>query len=162
MSASGADGGADSGATPYERIKELQQELREELGRKPSLTELLALTHSRDPFNAGSEADIEKARWFGDALGDTWGAHLRRVHYRLLARGDAVKPDGEPYENTKACWEYLNTASRLARYLGFVDPEAIIDRRNPAPQVFMGAPQVEDPEWSYDVETNGLDRIDAS
>jgi hypothetical protein len=45
---------------------------------------------------------------------------------------------GTPYENTEGCWDYLNEASKQARYLRLVSPEAIVDHRNPAPQIYMG------------------------
>ena len=147
-------------STPYEKLKELQQAVREAEGRKPSLKELLALSPNRDPFNAGSKADVAKAEWFAQALGDANGAHLRRVHYRLVARGDVIRPDGQLYENNKKSWEYLNDASRLARYLVKVAPERLVDRRNPAATVHMTRYSgLFDDEWSHEIETPSLDRI---
>jgi hypothetical protein len=145
---------------PHRWLKELQQAVRELVGRKPPLRDLLALSPPRDPFNAGSETDIAKAEWFADALGDTEGAHLRRVHYRLVSQGNAVKHNGEPYLNDSRSWEYLNDASRLARYLGFVAPERLVDRRNPAATVHMNLySDFFDDDWSHEIETPELARI---
>jgi hypothetical protein len=101
------------------------------------------------------------AEWFaGEAVfGSSSGAHLRRIHYRLVARGDVERTDGKLYENDLNSWQYLNKASRVARYLGLVDPEDIVDRRNPEPHIYM-APGLElEPEWSYELGDDQLDRI---
>jgi hypothetical protein len=92
---------------------------------------LLALSRQRDPFFVGSPAQHEWAAWFADV----WqrfagnGSHLRRVHYRLLDQG-VTFPNGEPYTNTSKAWDNLGSASRHARHLGLVAPDAVIDRRN--------------------------------
>ena len=59
------------------------------------------------------------------------GAHARRVHYK--AGPDAMKaskPDGTPYLNNDADWQYLADASVMARILDEVDVEAMADRRS--------------------------------
>jgi hypothetical protein len=145
--------------TPYDALKGLQQAVREERGRKPRVTDLLVLAPQRDPFYAGSETGGAMAEWFADIFGDTTGAHLRRIHYRLVARGDVVRHDGRLYENDKNSWDYLGDASRFARYLGLVDPEDIVDRRNPAPHIYMASGFGFEPEWTYELNTEGLDRI---
>jgi len=148
------------GETPYERLKTLQQAVwSENGGRKPRIKEdLLVLSPDKDPFYSGSKTDVAQAEWFAEVFGQTRGAHLRRIHYRLVARGDVLRGDGRLYENDKDSWGYLNKASRNARYLGLVDPEAIVDRRNPAPHIYMTGWGFS-PEWSYELETNRLDRI---
>jgi len=92
-------------------------------------------------------------------FGDSTGVHLRRVHYRLVSRGDVMRADGVLYENNKDSWGYLNNASRYARYLGLVDPEDIVDRRNPRPHIFMKPGYGFQPEWEYELETHRLGRI---
>src|SRR5215210_3521119 len=147
--------------TPFDRLKVLQLAVREKQGRKPPLDKLLVLAPNRDPFNAGSEADKAKAEWFAGIFGQTAGTHLRRIHYRLVARGDVVRPDGVLYENDNNSWNYLGGASRVARYLGRVDPEDIVDRRNPSPDIYMAPGYGFQPEWSYEMETSRLARIHA-
>jgi len=99
------------------------------------------------------------AEWFAGIFGQTTGVHLRRIHYRLVARGDVVRHDGMLYENNANSWYYLNNASRFARYLGLMNPEDLEDRRNPAPHIFMPVGFGMGPEWSYKIDTNRLDRI---
>jgi hypothetical protein len=119
------------------------------------------LAPQNDPFYAGTEAQIAMAEWFAGIFGRrSSGVHLRRLHYRLLARGDAVRADGAPYENDANSWGYLNNASRFARYLGLVDPEDLVDRRNPEPHIYMEPEFRSEPDWSYEIETRRLDRID--
>jgi hypothetical protein len=84
---------------------------------------------------------------------------VRRIHYRLVACADVVRHDGMLYENNQNSWYYLNNASRFARYLGLIDPEDLVDRRNPAPHIFMPVGFAMGPEWSYKIDTNRLDRI---
>ena len=145
--------------TPYERIKALQNALRLQWGRKPPIKNLIVLAPHRDPFYAGSPGQREMARWFADVFGHTAGTHLRRIHYRLVARGDVVRADGVLYENDAKSWAYLNDASRFARYLGLVDPEDLVDRRNPAPHIHMAPGSGLEPGWSYETYTDRLDRI---
>jgi hypothetical protein len=119
----------------------------EEIGRTPNgwLAEyaealevpkkrLLVLAANNDPFNVGTEAQIEQAKWFKgvhDRVGYR-GIHLRRLHYRAYDAG-VLTLDGEPYPNTEKQWEALQNASRFARYLGYVNPEDFTDNRSPNP-----------------------------
>jgi hypothetical protein len=102
---------------------------------------MLVLSPQHDPFYAGNGAEGEKGRWFAElwerfSYGS--GVHLRRVHYRIVSEGNIYKPDGELYENNRACWDYMQQASRQARYMGLVNPEEVVDRRNPSPRIYMG------------------------
>jgi hypothetical protein len=108
-----------------------------------NVPDLLALAPKNDPFYAGAPAHWAKATWFAEL----WTrfhyttAHTRRIHYRLVTPGQGepvpCKHDGTPYQNTEGCWDYLNEASKQARYLRLVSPEAIVDHRNPEPQIYM-------------------------
>jgi hypothetical protein len=149
----------DGHKTPYAALKVLQQAVREEQGRKPPITDLIVLSPQNDPFYAGTETEKAMAEWFAEVFGTSTGSHLRRIHYRLVSRGDVMRADGVLYENDKSSWSYLNNASRFARYLGLMDPEDIVDRRNPSPHIYMAPGLGLRPEWSYEVDTNRLDRI---
>jgi hypothetical protein len=149
----------DGYKTPYEALKALQRAVREEQGRKPPITDLIVLSQQNDPFYAGTETEKAMAEWFAEVFGTSTGSHLRRIHYRLVSRGDVMRADGVLYENDKSSWTYLNNASRFARYLGLMDPEDIVDRRNPSPHIYMAPGLGLRPEWSYEVDTNRLDRI---
>jgi hypothetical protein len=89
------------------------------------------------------------AKWFADqwqAFGFISGVHLRRFHYQLISQDPPpILPNGTPYENTNNCWCVLGQASKYARYLGLIDPECFVDRRNGAPLLFAPDP--------YDFET---------
>ena len=105
------------------------------------MKDLLVLAPQNDPFYAGNGVEGDKALWFAqlwERFGYGSGAHLRRVHYRIVSEGNIVKPDGELYENNNGCWQYIQGASRQARYLRLVDPEEVVDKRNPAPNIYMG------------------------
>lgn len=134
----------------YEAIKALKRDL------KCRVADLLALAEVNDPFYAGQPAQQAKAAWFA-ALWDTYafatGVHLRRIHYRLVSQErPPLKPDGKPYENTLECWGFLNEASKAARYLGLVSPDAFEDHRNPLavmPETFGVAPTPPAVVWSF-------------
>jgi hypothetical protein len=156
----------DGYKTPSEAIKALQQALRTKRGRKPKIPALLVLNPEVDPYYAGNGVLAERAHWFAElwerfGFSNKAGVHLRRAHYRIYAEGNVCWPDGTPYENTKRAWGYMQQASRQARYMGLVNPEAIIDRRNPKPHIYLGpgAPyweeQQAEPGWAY--EFTGFD-----
>jgi hypothetical protein len=100
----------------------------------------LEITH-RDPFTAGQPARRAAAEWFAEL----WnrfdiqpGAHLRRIHYLLVSQepGTVLMPDGTQYLNVdRPCFDTLNKASLDARYLGLIDPEWLVDRRNADPVI---------------------------
>ena len=103
------------------------------------VTDLLVMANQNDPFYAGSEGQRAKAEWFADLwrqFGYSSGVHLRRVHYQLVSQRNPRKHDGMGYENTEGCWDYLQEAGRMARYLELVDAEAFEDHRNPDPQIY--------------------------
>ena len=132
----------------YETIKELAK------ARKQPVTGLIALAPQNDPFYTGTDGDWATGRWFADMwerFGYTTGVHIRRVHYQVISQATPVlMPNGKPYENTEACWQFINQASKQARYLGLVDPGAFVDKRNPSARLYTDAPA--DP--SIDVNRN--------
>ena len=97
----------------------------------------------RDPFTAGRAGRKAEAEWFAEL----WqrfdiqpGAHLRRIHYRLVSQepGIVLMPDGSPYLNLdRPCFDLLCTASLDARYLGLVLAADLVDRRNDEPVIYL-------------------------
>src|SRR6266699_2576544 len=87
--------------------------------------------------------DWALAEWFASlwqAFRYTSKVHIRRVHYQIVSQNPpVVMPNGLPYENTEGCWNLLNLASKAARYLQLVDPEAFVDRRNPEAVVYASS-----------------------
>lgn len=107
-----------------------------EFGMK--IPDFLALDRNNDPFYKGTDGDHVLARWFKrlwDDAGYTSGVHLRRAHYYAVSQPNLLMHNGKPYENTQHCWGYLTKASKIARYLGYVKIEAVVDNKNPDPIV---------------------------
>jgi DNA-binding PadR family transcriptional regulator len=118
---------------------------------------LLALAPRNDPFYVGTPRQIAMAEWFAEIWQEKGftgrgGVHLRRAHYQLLGN---AKHDGKQYENNVINFNYLVDASKYARYLGLVDPEDIIDRRNPEPHIFLNRPEDEE-EIGFEVYTSEM------
>lgn len=105
--------------------------------------ELLVLSGNKDPFNQGSELDHTKAAWFAAIWEEAnrkayeRGApdRLRGLHYFVANIPDAngnrrTLWDGSVYENSKACWGYLEAAATLARQLEYIPFDAFRDAQN--------------------------------
>jgi len=127
--------------------------------------DLLVMEACNDPFYWGRPAQIAATRWFAehwDRYGfNVTGAHLRRVHYRLLSEGAMHPTAGRPYRNDQNDWETMNRGARGARYMGLVDPELVRDERNPDAIVNV-TPRLEpDPEITLDDPLWLLPRLSA-
>lgn len=112
-----------------------------------SLTELTVLDKKNDTFRLDTPARHRDGHWLAEtvtALGLPGTIHLRGLHYAIIGR---PKPDGSPYQNTDAEWQWLvDDAAKAARWLGYLEFERIVDHRNDAPTIIER--QVEDP-WPY-------------
>src|SRR6266545_7785977 len=130
----------------YEEIKALA---KRNGGR---VEDYIALAPQNDAFYAGTPGQRRIAEWFADLwhrFGYTYNVHIRRAHYQIMSQEPKIRlPDGvkiktgddthtEVYINHDNCWNFLNNAAKAARYLGLIDPAALVDRRNPPPQVFL-------------------------
>ncbi len=104
-----------------------------------SVNDFIVLAPQNDPFYTGTPNDWALGEWFS-TLWHNFGldrAHIRRVHYQIVSQDPPVMlPNGKPYENTVECWDILNLASKAARYLRLVDPEAFNDRRTPDVMIY--------------------------
>jgi len=110
--------------------------------------DLIVLSSGNDPFYADVPHRRERAEWFAqtwDRFGFQHGSHLRRIHYRIANHAEPVLwPNGDRYLNTQNDWKALVNASLTARYLGLIQPDVLVDRRNPAPMeiaYFRDAPE---------------------
>lgn len=133
----------------YEEIKAIAGSTR---SGGPGVEDLLALTRASDPFVAGSPGRRLSDEWFAEIYeryGFRPGAHLRGIHYRLVVQPEPPAMwDGRPYENTVLCWSKLTEASRNARYLGLVSPDAFVDHRAPPPQLMaISRGEPSEPAW---------------
>lgn len=128
--------------------------------------DVLGMSTTRDPFNAGGPADERDAQWFlkqwnARGFSGATGVHLRKLHYRIVVLGEKVvklprsieyKMDGKDcvadhYENLDAVWAYLTEAGAKARYLKLVPPDAFVDQRNPAPLINSQPFWTAKPSW---------------
>lgn len=122
--------------TGYEGIVALAKSLNRPSG------ELIALTRNNDPFFCGTLANRRDADWFLSVwkitgMDQHYRIHLRQMHYKLVSQEQPpAMPSGKPYSNTLESWQYLNSASKAARYLQLVDAELFNDHRNPAPNLY--------------------------
>lgn len=123
----------------YDTIKDIAGRIRD-AGGSCKVTDLIALAAQNDPFYVGTDTDCKNGQWFADLwgrFGYTDNIHLRRVHYQIVSqKAPVLMPNGDPYENTLRCWNFLEQASKAARYLELIDPKAFTDRRNPDPHLF--------------------------
>lgn len=106
------------------------------------LKDLTVLSTQVDPFRIDTPANHRDAEWLADKaeqLGVLAGPkeiHLRGLHYKISQRDDPwVMPNGERYINNDDCWEWMQGASKTARWLGYIPFEKIKDERNAEPVV---------------------------
>lgn len=138
-----------------------------------NIPDMLAMACNNDPFYIMPSQE-NQAKWFAELwkqFAFPIGVHLRRIHYRLvsLPSGEIVIIiDGNPrhYQNTELCWQYLGSASKAARCLSLVEPDAFVDQRNPDPVLHRDYPERHDPRLRFDWEYLNddpwdLPRIDA-
>jgi hypothetical protein len=109
--------------------------------------ETLTVLHpARDPFRLDTPAGHKNGQWFAAQIARLvphGTVHLRGLHYRITAAAHVVKPNGERYVNNEADWVWLvDTASKAARWLGYVPFDRIVDERNEEPEVWEADPVV--------------------
>ena len=124
-------------------LRRVIERARDDAGRR--LDDLTVLQN--DPYRIDTPAGHRDAQWVTEHLDALYGtyrrAHLRGLHYAIVAAGNVQKPDGAIYRNTHDDWKWLgNTAVKAARWLGYIPFERIIDQRN-APPVIHRTSKVE-------------------
>jgi hypothetical protein len=115
-------------------LRQLLDEAIAETGT--SATALTVMSPSNDPFRLDIDSNHRDGKWLAETI-ETLGLtasriHIRGLHYAILGR---PKPDGTTYVNDENSWKYLVAASNVARWLGYIDFEQIIDQRNAEPVV---------------------------
>jgi hypothetical protein len=117
----------------YEEVKEIA----DLCGRR--LRDLMVLDKQNDPFwiVPGRAKDAEWAAQLWTEFKMPSGGHGRGLHYRIVSQKEPVLMRGGdmPYLNTRRCWKMLLMALRDARYLGLLDADEFVDRRNAEPMV---------------------------
>jgi hypothetical protein len=124
--------------TDYDILRNIILDAKAETGL--SMDKLTVLNNSNDPYRLNTKTGHINGSWLAQQLETVApGAvtvHLRGIHYRLVAFGGIIKPNGELYHNTNEDWVWLqNNAANCARWLGYVPFDRIIDERN-APPLF--------------------------
>lgn len=105
-----------------------------------SLKSVTVLAPQNDPFRVDTDAGHRDAAWMRDMMAElrlTGPRHLRGLHYAFIGQ---PKPNGKPYSNTDADWQWLAGPAKAARWLGYVPFEQIIDQRNDEPEVRLWTP----------------------
>src|SRR5262245_20299302 len=103
----------------------------------PSLT---VMSSKSDPYRQDTPAKHRDGAWLAEQLRIGFGSkrtHWRGLHYSLIMRKVKVrKPDGKKYKNTEEDWNWLvDCAGKAARWLGYVDFDRIVDKRNAPPVI---------------------------
>jgi hypothetical protein len=112
----------------------------EALGRP--LNACTILSPQADPFRLDTVANHRDGEWLRDTMQrlNIGVIHVRGLHYALLTQ---PKPTGEPY--TTADWEWLIGVTTVARWLGYLSYDRIIDQKNDAPVIRIWKPADPDP-----------------
>jgi hypothetical protein len=131
------------------------EEATTEVGCPMKAVTVLAVQN--DPYRADTPSGHRDGEWLAMhadrlGLGDRT-IHLRGLHYMFVAAGDVIKPNGDPYVNDEATWTWLqDNAADSARWLGYLEFDQIVDRRNAPPVIRLYEPT--EPGWYLNV---GLD-----
>jgi hypothetical protein len=110
-----------------------------------SMDAFTVMTSTTDPYRIDTPASHRNALWLSKA----WKAfgmaqiHTRGLHYALVSMPNLIKPDGKPYINSAEDWIFLQRIVGHARWLGYIDFDAITDERNAGPEIFLH-PEVDD------------------
>ena len=125
-----------TGAVNGQLRARIEAEARE--ARLP-LSEITVLSNQVDPYRLDTPTGHAEGAWLAeqmDRLELRRRIHLRGLHYALVASGDVVKPNGEPYRNIEKDWLWLqSSAVKSARWLGYVPFDQITDERNTPPVI---------------------------
>src|SRR4029079_14885208 len=104
-------------------LGEILRAAKEESGR--GLGDLTALSTVNDPFRLDTPTDHAAGAWLRDQmeaaglLDRAHPIHNRGIHYAIVASGDAKLPSGKD-KNDADWWAFLESASKAARWLGYV------------------------------------------
>jgi hypothetical protein len=107
-----------------------------------SMKDLTVLSPKIDPYRIGTPQGHTNGQWFAEMLTTVAPGvieiQLRGFHYRLVAHGGILKPDGALYLNNDQNWVWLQQdAAKAGRYLGYVPFARIRDERNAEPDDFV-------------------------
>jgi hypothetical protein len=126
----------------YGALRSIIEGARQELGY--GLGELTVLSAQVDPYRLDTPSGHRDGAWAAKQLNRLVGRgkqiHWRGLHYAIVAKGNARKPNGEVYRNDDDNWTWLSSdAGKAARWLGYVPFERIVDNRNSEPIIHRKA-----------------------
>jgi hypothetical protein len=132
-----------------------------ETGR--SMDALTVMSGDADPYRIDTPSKHRDAQWFAAQVerfvASDKRIHVRGVFYACVSAGDVVKPDGEAFANTAETVAFVGSASRCARWLGYVPFERLVDNKNDEP-IIRPAPPNHPPTahvWADDLDIRELD-----
>lgn len=127
----------DSDGTNQRSVRDQIQRMADEYGT--DVENLLIQSKRRDPMWKGTAGDHAKARWFAELWREAVAGreqdeiHVRGVHYYITMNDLDVEPPTDTswpvYRNTEKCYNYLESAAVLARILGYIPLDGIVDER---------------------------------
>jgi hypothetical protein len=118
-----------------------------------SLEDLTVMSGVTDPFRLDTPANHRDAKWLADVtaslgLGNR-KIHNRGLHYMVLGQ---TMPNGRLYVSDAKCWEFIEKASKAARWLGYIPFDQITDQRNEAPTIRLWRPARPKPYATLPIE----------
>jgi len=104
-----------------------------------SMADWTVMSNLTDPYRLDTPANHRDAKWLADAFaqGKLVQIHCRGLHYTIVSLPELRKPNGEPYLNDIDNWTWLQRVAGVARWLGYIDFEAITDERNAGPELWI-------------------------
>lgn len=104
-----------------------------------SMADWTVMSNLTDPYRLDTPANHRDAKWLADAFaqGKLVQIHCRGLHYTIVSMPALRKPNGEPYLNDVDNWTWLQRTAGVARWLGYIDFEAITDERNAGPELWI-------------------------
>ena len=110
-----------------------------------SLSDNTVMSNLTDPYRIDTEANHRDAKWLAQAFaaGKLTAIHCRGLHYTIVSLPGLVKPNGKPYLNSFEDWTWLQRVVGYARWLGYIDFDAITDERNAGPELWI-PPSIEE------------------
>ncbi len=103
-----------------------------------SMSDWTVMSNLTDPYRLDTPANHRDAKWLADAFtqGKLTAIHCRGLHYTIVSMPELRKPNGDPYLNDIDNWTWLQRVAGIARWLGYIDFEAITDERNAGPELW--------------------------
>jgi len=104
-----------------------------------SMADWTVMSNLTDPYRLDTPANHRDAKWLAGAFaqGKLVQIHCRGLHYTIVSMPELRKPNGEPYLNDIDNWTWLQRTAGVARWLGYIDFEAITDERNAGPELWI-------------------------